>query len=317
MKIPVEIKRNNEPIQYFQLNWMLHDRCTYKCSYCAPSNYAGLDDWLDLEKVINFCNQTELQVKNLYPDLKMQVIFSGGEPTVWKDFKKLVQQLYKNEWSLHLVTNASRSLSWWKDVDVVWDYLGLSLHSEFVDIDSFIEKCYVLQSKTNLLCIRVMLHPEERLFYKSIAYAIKIQEKIPLAVIQWVPISYNFGGIDIDLPSYTEQQTTIIKDLIKKQKKHKNHNYKLVTWNTSGTDIVNGNHLIAAGLNNFKGWSCNSGIDGIFIDSRGKIYRGTCLEGGSIGTILDSKILLYDKPIVCQKNSCTCVADVLYSKKKL
>lgn len=317
MKTPIAIKRSNESKQYFQINWMLHDRCTHKCSYCAPSNYAGLDDWLDLQKVISFCSQVEDQIKNLYPDLKMQVVFSGGEPTVWKDFKSLAEILYNNKWSLHLVTNGSRSLKWWESIEVYWDYLGVSLHTEFVDINSFIEKCYFLQNKTNLLCIRVMLHPEESLFNKAIEYANKIQQKVSQAIIQWVPISYNFGGINIDLPDYTELQKLTIKNLIYNQKKHINHNYKLVTWDTEETDIVNGNHLIASGLNNFKNWLCNSGIDGIFINSKGKIYRGTCLEGGSIGHILDSKILLYDKPIVCQKTSCTCVADVLYSKKKL
>ena len=33
------------------LNWMLHDRCTFDCSYCPPSNKAGIDSWLKEDKV--------------------------------------------------------------------------------------------------------------------------------------------------------------------------------------------------------------------------------------------------------------------------
>jgi organic radical activating enzyme len=317
MKHPIEINNNNNPDQYFQINWMLHDRCTYKCSYCAPSNYAGSDSWLDENKVINTCNSIEKQVKIRYPGKKMMIIISGGEPTVWKGFNSLSNYLYNKNWSMHINTNAVRNLSWWKTNKVVWNYLGLSLHSEFVDIDSFIEKCDYLQDKTNLLCIRVMLHPDETLFNKSIEYAVKIEKAIPKAVIQWVPISYNFGGVDIKLPKYTEAQNTMIKLLLLEKKKNVNHNYKVLTWSDGSTEVANGNHLIAANLHNFNNWLCYAGLDGIFIDSKGYINRGTCLEGKSIGHILDNNISLYDKPIICKKTSCTCVTDVLYSKKKL
>lgn len=317
MKKPIEIKRSERALQYFQINWMLHDRCTYKCSYCAPSNYAGLDDWLNLDVVIKSCIQIENQVKERYPHLKMQVVFSGGEPTVWKDFKKLVEILYARGWSIHLVTNGSRSLSWWKSINVVWDYLGISLHSEFFDDDSLIEKCKYLTSKSKLLVVRSMLHPNSILFQKSIDYSKKLFNEVENLYIQWVPISYNFGGIEIKLPKYDELQLSTISDLIKNQKKHINHSHKLVVWEDSTTDIANGNHLIASSMHNFKDWICNAGIDGIFIDSRGRIYRGTCLQGSCIGSILDFSIKLYNEPIVCQKTACTCVVDVLYSKKKL
>jgi MoaA/NifB/PqqE/SkfB family radical SAM enzyme len=317
MIFPIEIKRNNSNTQYFQINWMLHDRCTYKCSYCAPNNYAGKDSWLDIDKVINTCKQIEDQVTIKYPSYKMMIVLGGGEPTIWKDFPSLIEYLYNKEWSLHLVTNGSRSLRWWNSLYVKWDYLGISLHPEFANIDDLIEKCNYLIDKTNLLCIRVMLHPDEILFDKAIDYAVKIEKTIPKAIIQWVPISYNFGGVDIKLPKYTEAQNSMIKLLLLEKKKHINHNYKLVTWSDGTTDIVNGNHLIASNLHNFKDWECSAGLDGIFIDSRGYINRGTCLEGTRIGHILDNNISLYDKPIICKKTSCICVTDVLYSKKKL
>jgi hypothetical protein len=109
----------------------------------------------------------------------------------------------------------------------------------------------------------------------------------------------------------------MIKLLLLEKKKHVNHNYKVLTWSDGTTEVANGNQLIAANLHNFNNWLCYAGLDGIFIDSKGYINRGTCLEGKSIGHILDNNISLYDKPIICKKTSCTCVTDVLYSKKKL
>lgn len=317
LNFPIEIKKNNNPTQFFQVNWMLHDRCTYKCSYCAPSNYAGTDSWLDISKVIHTCDQIEEQVRLMYPSLRMKILLGGGEPTVWKDFKLLVNYLYSKNWAMHIVTNNSRSLNWWKSVEVNWDYLGISLHPEFVDLDSFIINCSYLINKSSILVIRTMLHPDINLFNKAIEYATIIKEKIPNIIIQWVPISYNFGGVNIELPDYSESQQITIKNLLSQPRKQLNHDYKIVTWDTGKSEIANANYLIALNMHNFKGWECYAGIEGIFIDSKGNINTGTCLEGNKIGHILDSKIELSKTPVICTKNSCTCVADVLYSKKRI
>ena len=313
---PIEIKRDTSANQYFQINWMIHDKCTYACSYCPPQNHDGDDSWLKIDQVIKTCNAIKQKVQQRNPTLKMQILFNGGEPTVWKDFAPLVTYLDQEQWSLHMVTNLSRSLSWWKDLNFSWDYLSASYHSEYTNIDEFIEKCQYLQHRSKILSIRVMLPPDEKLFQQTVNIVDKLRHKVPLAVIQCIPILYEFGGVSIPLTPYTTEQTTKINELLNYRSQSKNSNLKLVTWENNSTTMLDSNKFINTGKNNFNGWSCDAGIDGIFINSQGTIFRGTCREGGELGNMLDNNFELPAKSIVCGKNSCTCVTDVLYSKRK-
>lgn len=312
---PIQIK--DAPGQkYFQINWMLHDRCTYSCSYCPPSNHAGDDNWLDLEKVIQTCESFREQV---IPERKMQILFSGGEPTVWKNFSNLVEYLSSKEWSLNMVSNLSRSTAWWKDLNVSWDQISASLHPEFTDIDDFIKKCNIIKEKSKSLTIRVMLHPEAELFKKAILFGNKARALCPEAYIEWVPIIYEFGGASIPLSPYTDEQRSIISNLKSGRRIFKRIeivNQKKVVWENGTENFLIAQDLVRQGKNMFTGWKCSAGLSGVFINSRGEIYRGTCLQGEKIGNINDDALTLPTEDIICNKKICECVTDVFYPKSQ-
>lgn len=313
--IPIQIKNFSEDL-YFQINWMLHDKCTYACSYCPPLNHAGSDNWLDLEKVIETCKNIRAQVD---PKKKMQILFSGGEPTVWKNFAKLAEYLHQEKWSLNIVTNLSRSEAWWEDLNVQWDQVSVSLHPEFSDVDNFIKKCNIIKNKSRSVYVRVMLHPEESLFTRAISWAHKIKRECPEAYIEWIPIIYEFGGAVIPLSPYTAVQLGIISKLKSGATVSKTielTNQKTVVWDTGKEEKLNAQLLVKNNLNNFKGWTCNAGVDGIFINSVGEIYRGTCHQGGSLGNIRNGFVNLPTNTVVCEKKTCECITDVYYSKVK-
>jgi hypothetical protein len=75
--------------------------------------------------------------------------------------------------------------------------------------------------------------------------------------------------------------------------------------------------------NNFKGWSCNIGIEGIYIDWTGDI-KGSCNEnlyGLDFNyNILDSnfteKFILNPVPVTCTKYNCMCTPETHISKSK-
>lgn len=71
----------------------------------------------------------------------------------------------------------------------------------------------------------------------------------------------------------------------------------------------NANDLVKAETVNFEGWICGIGLESIEIKSDGSIYRGTCRVGGLIGHI-DEDFELPNDYVVCNKKSCTCVADL-------
>jgi organic radical activating enzyme len=314
--LPIAIK-NSENNNYFQINWMLHDKCTYACSYCPPSNHKGTDSWLKLDKVIDTCNSIQNQIGD---KLNMQILFSGGEPTVWKDFPELARHLYKKNWSLNIVSNLSRSLEWWKTLDIQWNQASASLHPEFTDIENFIEKCNFIKTTAQILTARIMLHPNPVLFKKAIDFGHRIKTSCPEVYIEWVPIIYEFGGVQIPLSQYSDDQIKIISILkpgaaIKTPEIQKS--LKTIVWENKSEMPFNAQHLIKANKNRFEGWECDAGLDGIFIDSRGNIFRGTCLQGNKIGNIQDDSIVLPSNSVICNKRICECVTDVYYSKKNI
>ena len=78
--------------------------------------------------------------------------------------------------------------------------------------------------------------------------------------------------------------------------------------------------------NNFKGWQCNAGIDGLFVNERGLIASAACLpeerdEHGNIWWLgkLDQieDFSMPTEPVICPKRSCFCNTDLILSKLKI
>jgi hypothetical protein len=73
----------------------------------------------------------------------------------------------------------------------------------------------------------------------------------------------------------------------------------------------------AFGFNNFKGWVCNSGFQGIVIrEPDGSIKRSYSCNDVPLGNI-ETGFKLFDKPMICISNSCVSSADSKIPKKLL
>jgi MoaA/NifB/PqqE/SkfB family radical SAM enzyme len=106
------------------LEVMLTPRCNGKCSWCVekkgyhPKKHA---DWLTITKTI-------IKAK------KKNIILLGGEPTLYKDIKPLIQYLVKYKLNVYITTNGSmlskefvmKNLTGIKGINI-------SMHSEFPD----------------------------------------------------------------------------------------------------------------------------------------------------------------------------------------
>lgn len=306
----------------FDVNWMLHNRCTYDCSYCPSSNKSGTDSWLRLENVKEFCNELDQYRKESDPNSEVEVIFNGGEPTVWKDFIPLVD--YCNELGWHVVvnTNASRSIRWWEENAKKFSWLVLSYHTESVDDDEFLEKVKVCEKyvKTS---INVMLNPEPRYFEKAVKFSHRLYNETVDVNIQHHEIQHNFGLSNIDVPHYTQDQQSTILSLRDRYPDTTKRKYKTVwqdyvgKWDDGHQMVIRGNEIIQNQQNNFKGWKCYQGREGIFVDAGGDVNIGACRVGGTIGNIQNPKEIKWPTgPVTCPISSCTCVTDILKTKTK-
>jgi MoaA/NifB/PqqE/SkfB family radical SAM enzyme len=78
--------------------------------------------------------------------------------------------------------------------------------------------------------------------------------------------------------------------------------------------IIHANDVIKLHKNNFKGWSCNAGIESLMINWDGEVHRATCRVGGSLGNIYQDTFIAPIDSIVCTRDWCTCAADIPLSK---
>lgn len=86
--------------------------------------------------------------------------------------------------------------------------------------------------------------------------------------------------------------------------------------NPDGTrEIIRLNEFILRGENRWRGWTCNSGIVSLRIAGDGAVYRAVCGVGGCIGEI-GRDIRLPEGSVVCDRDACSCVADILISKAR-
>jgi MoaA/NifB/PqqE/SkfB family radical SAM enzyme len=79
--------------------------------------------------------------------------------------------------------------------------------------------------------------------------------------------------------------------------------------------IIHANDVIKLHKNQFKGWSCNAGIESLMINWDGEVHRATCRVGGSLGNIYNGTFNVPNEPIICTRDFCTCAADIPLTKQ--
>ena len=84
-----------------------------------------------------------------------------------------------------------------------------------------------------------------------------------------------------------------------------------------GEQIIHANDVIKLHLNKFKDWTCNAGLESLMINWDGEVHRATCRVGGSLGNIYNDTFVSPTAPVTCDRNFCTCAADIPLTKIKL
>jgi len=322
----IKIFQDPNATNYFMIDWMLHDKCTYDCSYCPPANKSGTDSWLNLEKLNQFCDLLETHVYSINPNCKIQVLFTGGEPTVWRGFGELVNRVSERGWLITVNSNGSRSKAWWEEYAQKFDRIILSYHTESVDDDEFIEKLKICEqyAKTS---VNLMLNTDPTYFYKVVEFSKRIKLETSKVSFTHYKIQHTFGLQKIDVPLYTSEQKEIVKSL-------KDHYPEINYLQRNGrqyTQIeeslrmqyedetvvdLDAIKLLNNGQVNFKDWKCYAGMEGIFIDAKGNILKATCRADGPIGNVMDPDNIKWpDQPVTCPHSWCGCVTDIKIGKQ--
>jgi MoaA/NifB/PqqE/SkfB family radical SAM enzyme len=315
--------RNEDPTKpkSLFLTWVINNICTNACSYCPAEVHNGKNhhyEWKHAQSFIKYCFEKHGNV---------HCSIAGGEPTVSPFFKQLVHLIYDNGGTVHLTTNLVKSKKYWTDISHKFTNIAASYHPEYITTteqeDEFIEKCQYLSQYT-CVAIRVMMLPE--LWDRCHNFYKKVVEANNGYSVEMVRILPNFGvGEDYCVIDYTDEQDHIL-NITAPDSKHRwieglrvhtdRAFMKFDTGEETQMEQDDTIYLENNNLANFRNWSCDVGLESLFVHYNGNIHRGNCGVGGVIGNICDfDNIKFPSTSIRCNKDICHCVADLLLSKR--
>jgi MoaA/NifB/PqqE/SkfB family radical SAM enzyme len=234
----------------------------------------------------------------------VRLSFTGGEPCVHPKFKELIHHCNHAgvEW-ISVTTNGTLPYEFYAGLKV--DQLVFSIHLEydwkrvFNTVESIVD---LTQTK---VIAQIMAHHD----YMDAVMQLRARcllAEIPSTVrrIRWTEGDHDlFDDMRYhpdDLKWIKEQDATVQGNCV-----------------IDGTQTIHANDIIKLHLNKYKGWSCNAGIESLMINWDGDVHRATCRVGGSLGNIYQSSFILPIEPVICDRNYCTCAADIPITKKQL
>ncbi len=146
-----------------QVYWEITHRCNYDCSYCAPWVHNKTDAFRSFEEILL---ATERLCEGFGRGEPMNIIFSGGEPTLQPGFLDLVRLLSSLDHHVSVHSNGSRLPAYYKQLVRYCD-INLSLHFEFWKPERFLkvvetiarEKAERLNRDVGHLEVKIMMPP--------------------------------------------------------------------------------------------------------------------------------------------------------------
>jgi MoaA/NifB/PqqE/SkfB family radical SAM enzyme len=234
----------------------------------------------------------------------IRLSFTGGEPTVHPKFKELIQYCKHKEitW-ISVTTNGTLPHEFYSSLAV--DQLVFSLHLEYDWKRVFNTVETVYKSGTRVIA-QIMAHHDHMPAVIQLR-AKCLLGKIPNTVrrIRWTQ-----GDHDLfDDMRYNANDLNLLKEFESTVEGN-----CVINDSESSQQIIHANDIIKLHLNKYKDWTCYAGLESLMINWNGDVYRATCRVGGSLGNIYKGTFLQPVETITCDRNFCTCAADIPLTK---
>lgn len=294
----------------------LGNQCNFECAYCPAILHDGSHGWLNYDDLIKFLNN----VLDVYHDKKILVQFTGGEPTMYPKIRKLLQFCQAHNMVICVITNGTRTNRWWSEHASYFDRVAFTYHYPQVEEfqETFIENVRIANQVAQTH-INFTVTPEEFDYIFTLSQKFKHLYDVN---VRLKALRYDFGS---KFYPYTEAQTAIIKDFsTARRPSHKdvarrNRDLRGITIKEDPTgkrETIMAAQIALNQENQWKGWKCWTGIQKLFVNFDGQIYRGVCKVGGSIGHISED-LFLPTEPVICTKQFCNCPTDMYARKERL
>jgi len=283
-----------------KIEWNLGKRCNFNCSYCPSSIHDNSSPHTDIEKLKACVDKLVTLGKPI------RLSFTGGEPTVHPKFKELVTYCkHVGITWISVTTNGTLPHEFYSSLPV--DQFVFSVHMEY-DVrrvlDTIVNTKELFSGK---VLVHVMAHQDHMKRTRYIAEALRASN-VPHAVrrVRWTQGDHDlFDDMRYnaeDLAWVKEYEATVEANCV---------------IDDDGNQMYHANDIIKLHMNKYKDWSCNAGIESLMINWDGDVHRATCRVGGSLGNIYEASFVAPSEPVTCDRNFCTCAADIPLTKFKL
>jgi len=280
-----------------KVEWNLGKRCNYDCSYCPASIHDNFSPHTDIE----ILKTTVDKLMTLGKPIRLS--FTGGEPCVHPKFLELIKYCkHVGVTWISVTTNGTLPYEFYSALEA--DQIVFSIHLEFDWKRVFNTVESIIDSSNKKVIAQIMAHHDHMPAVLQLR-ARCLLAHIPNTVrrIRWTEgdhdlfddMRYNAN----DLNWLKEQEATVEGNCV-----------------IDGEQIIHANDVIKLHLNKYKGWTCNAGIESLMINWDGEVHRATCRVGGSLGNIYEASFVAPSQPVTCDRNFCTCAADIPVTKVK-
>ena len=281
-----------------KIEWNLGKRCNYDCSYCPASIHDNSSPHTDIE----ILKATVDKLMTLGKPVRLS--FTGGEPCVHPKFMELVKYCKHVgvKW-VSVTTNGTLPYEFYSALEA--DQIVFSIHLEYDWKRVFNTVESVVQLTNKKVIAQIMAHHD----YMDAVLQLRARcllGHIPNTIrrIRWTEgdhdlfddMRYNAN----DLIWLKEQEATVQGNCV-----------------IDDAEVIHANDVIKLHLNKYKDWTSNAGLESLMINWDGEVHRATCRVGGSLGNIYEDTFLQPTEPVLCDRNFCTCAADIPITKVKV
>jgi MoaA/NifB/PqqE/SkfB family radical SAM enzyme len=320
----VEVQQN-WPNDLMRIDLTLGNYCNYKCWYCFPGCNDGTYKWPDFNLFVkNLSHMLDYYLANTNKK-RFDFHVMGGEITHWPKFFNLIEYFkQKYDCIFTLTTNGSKSLDWWSSAAKYLDYVKISSHHEFTDVEHIRNVADLLYEKDVIVVVVVLM---DSLAWDDCMDAVNFYKN---SKHRW---SIKYLEIILqDTIAYTSDQQKILGDLRVRGpnifwffKNNKSYRSKVAVVDNFGkTHKIKDQIIILERLNNFKDWECSLGVNWVAVRFDGTV-SGICTNGlyesNEIFNIFEEdfieKFSPKITPTICTQNSCWCGFETNMPKKKV
>lgn len=338
---------NKDP-RCIQVTWFLGKRCNFDCSYCSALTHDNFSKHIKTTDAFTFIDN--LNKHCFDKNKKFNLNITGGEPFVHPEFISIIKyaSTKKQIFQLGVVTNGSMPIEKYQEAISFLNWITISIHFEQTldEIKKLVDKIIILNLNKKIhLNVNIMALPGkfeqvkwviEQLSCNSVKYVLKkIDPPDKINNSEWHKGNLekkNINKLDLyddasDKKKFRKNNTTNITNRYDNYYSAEERDFLLREGNTTKelpnlklhfndrVLLFHSERLKKFNLNIWKKWICYIGIESLFVQYDGKIYRGLCMEGNQIGHISD--VINWPKtPIICGLDQCLCQTDMCTKKIK-